>query len=130
MRTNVKTFLKIFIVAVISCSLCFMTAVYAASFVVREQGKVYIVDQRGERWDVTQSESIGFKPEGFQYGMGRDFFKPLDDSDLSDKVDKHSKQRVLGVAEGPEAKAYSISKLSRHEIANSRIGSEPIAVGY
>lgn len=37
-----------------------------AGAAVRENGKTYIVDQRGERWDVTQAESLGFDPEGFQ----------------------------------------------------------------
>ena len=129
MENNIKTFLKIIVVAVIACSISFVKAGLAAS-VVREQGKVYIVDQTGARWDVTQAETIGFKPEKFQYGMGRNYFTPLDDSNLSDKPDENSKLRVIGIAEGSEAKAYSVPKLSRHEIANSRIGSKPVAVGY
>ncbi len=111
--------------------ICFIATGNAFSFVVKESGKVYIVDQTGERWDVSQAESIGFQPEGFQYGMGRNYFKPLDDAHLSDETDNVSSNlRILGVADGHEAKAYSIPKLSRHEIANSKIGSEPIAVGY
>jgi hypothetical protein len=38
--------------------------------------------------------------------------------------------RVIGIAEGDEAKAWSVRKLSRHEIANSSIGGDAIAVGY
>ncbi len=115
---------KILLIVMVMSSLVF-------SAVIREEGKVYIVDQKGERWDVTQAESIGFKPEGFQYGMGRDYFEPLDDSDLSgDTKSAPLNLRVLGVADSSESKAYSISKLSRHEIVNSKIGSEPIAVGY
>jgi hypothetical protein len=99
--------------------------------VVREEGKVYIVDQTGERWDVTQAESIGFKPDGFQYGIGRNAFTPLDDSYLKDRSeDVPGSLRVLGVSEDSEAKAYSIDRLYRHEIANSKIGSNPIAVGF
>jgi hypothetical protein len=34
----------------------------AFSKVIEEKGKIYIVDRHGERWDVTQAVSIGFKP--------------------------------------------------------------------
>lgn len=125
-RYNVKL-----LVALKICLMVLVMSGLVFSAVVREEGKVYIVDQTGEKWDVTQAESIGFKPERFQYGMGRDYFKPLDDSDLSNDIkDAPLNLRVLGVADSKESKAYSIPKLSRHEIANSKIGSEPIAVGY
>ncbi len=130
MDKNEKTILLIAGIAAICCAVWFVASAAYASFVVREEGKVYIVDQTGARWDVTQAESIGFKPERFQYGMGRNFFTPLDDSKLSDKPDEKSKLRVIGITEGTDAKAYSVPKLSRHEIANSKIGEKPVAVGY
>jgi hypothetical protein len=103
----------------------------ASSFMTKEDGQTYIVDQRGEKWDVTQAESIGFKPEGFQFGIGRNAFTPLDDSYLTDDTDSAPKNlRVIGVRNGSEAQAYSVPKLKWHEIANSTLGSEPIAVGY
>jgi hypothetical protein len=115
----------------------FATAIFLAlavpghSFVVREDGKTYIVDRLGERWDVTQAETLGFKPERFQYGIGRDAFTPLDDSLLRDDPGLiFSNLRVIGVTEGDEAHAYSVPRLTRHEIANSRIGGRHIAVGY
>jgi hypothetical protein len=103
----------------------------AFSHVTKEDGKTFIVDRTGYRWDVTQAESLGFKPAKFQYGMGKDAFAPLDDSSLSDgssSVDKD--MRVIGVEDGERAHAYSVSKLSRHEISNSMMGKKPIAVGY
>ncbi len=103
----------------------------ALSFVTQEGGKTYIVDQTGERWDVTQAKSIGFRPERFQYGIGRNAFTPLDDSSLSDDTTSVSRNlRVIGVADGPHAQAYSVSKLWRHETANTMIGGKPITVGY
>lgn len=111
--------------------LWFFTSGIVSSFVTREGGKNYIVDQRGEKWDVTQAESIGFKPKGFQFGIGRNAFTPLDDSSLTDNTDSVAKDlRVIGVEEGSEAQAYSVPRLKWHEIANSNLGSEPIAVGY
>ncbi len=130
MKKNGKIQLLAVVILVLCCALWYVTAASSAAFVEREKGKVYIVDQTGERWDVTQAESIGYKPEKFQYGMGRNFFTALDDSSLSDKPDANSRLRVIGIAEGSEAKAYSVPKLSRHEVANSKIGGKPVAVGY
>ena len=55
-------------------------SISSAAFVLRKGEKTFIEDQTGERWDVTQAKSIGFKPEGFQYGIGKTAFTPLDDS--------------------------------------------------
>jgi hypothetical protein len=99
--------------------------------ILRDGYKTYLVDRTGERWDITQAKSIGFIPNRFENGLGRYAFTPLDDSYLTDNTDWiYDRLRVIGVANGSEAKAYSISRLRRHEIVNSTIGSEPIAVGY
>jgi hypothetical protein len=102
-----------------------------AAPVAKEYGKVYIVDQRGERWDVTQAESLGFDPRGFQYGIGRNAFTPLDDSRIREEdrnMPGHT--RVIGVREGSSPRAYSVPTLRSHEVANSNLGGKPIAVGY
>ena len=96
-----------------------------------EKSKIYISDRRGEQWDITQAVSIGFKPENFQFGLGRDAFKPLDDTFLKNDTSKTpSDLRIIGIAEESDAQAYSIPKLTGHEIANTTIGSEPIAAAY
>ena len=116
---------------VILAGIFWMTDNHAAPRVIREGGKTYIVDNTGERWDVTQAESIGFKPERFQFGLGRNAFTPLDDSSLSDNT-AHVPQslRVLAVVEEFEAKAYSVPRLRGHEIANSSVGPKQIAAAY
>jgi hypothetical protein len=38
--------------------------------------------------------------------------------------------RVIGIAEDDRANAYAISKLVRHEVANSFIGEKPITAAY
>jgi len=79
------------------------------SYVQREGDRTYIVDRTGERWDITEAKSIGFHPELFQHGIGRNAFYPLDDSDLTRETRwVYSGLRVIGVSEGSEAKAYSI----------------------
>jgi len=113
------------------CLAYFITSGTAFSSVLREADKTYIVDQTGERWDVTQAKSIGFDSHRFQYGIGREAFTPLDESYLSDDTFFVSRSlRVIGVTGGTEAHAYSVPKLRRHEIANTTIDSKPIAMGY
>ena len=103
----------------------------AFSKVIDEKGKTYIVDWHGERWEISQAMSIGFKPHRFQHGIGRNAFTPLDDSSFSkDNSDVKRNTRVIGIAEGDHANAYAVSKLWRHEVANSFIGEKPITAAY
>ena len=103
----------------------------AFSRVMEGKGKTYIVDWHGERWDVTQAVSIGFEPHRFQHGIGRNAFAPLDDSQFSrDNAGVRRNERVVGITEGEHANAYAVSKLWRHEVANSFIGDRPIAAAY
>ena len=102
-----------------------------SSAVLKDAEKIYIVDRTGERWDVTQAVSLGFDPEGFEYGLGKNAFTPLDDSMLTEDTTNISKnKRVIGVTDGSRAQAYTIERLWSHEVANSNMGSEPVAVSY
>jgi hypothetical protein len=104
---------------------------FGSSAVIKQDKKVYIVDRTGERWDVTQAVSLGFEPEGFQFGIGRNAFTPLDDTFLTDDTSEVSKNaRVIGLTDGSRAQAYTIGRLLSHEVANSNLGSEPVAVSY
>ena len=125
-------FRKIIILKIILLGLILVIALSQAfSRVIEEKGKNYIVDRHGERWDVTQAVSIGFEPHRFQHGIGRNAFTPLDDSKFSkDNAGVRRNERVIGITEGEHANAYSISKLWRHEVANSFIGDRPIAAAY
>ncbi len=103
----------------------------AYSNVRHEDGNTYIIDRTGDTWDMTQAVTLGFKPENFQFGIGRDTFTPLDDSSLTESSpDLPENMRVIGIEEGEDAKAYSIGRLSIHEISNSSLGEQPVAVGY
>jgi hypothetical protein len=116
---------------VLSAVVFFVASSWASPPVIKDGKKIYIVDRHGERWDVTQAKSVGFKPERFQYGIGRYAFTPLDDALMTDQTEHvYDGLRVIGVRDDTEARAYSVSKLRRHEIANSQLGSDPIAVGY
>ena len=103
----------------------------AFSKVVHEGDSTYIVDRHGERWDVSQARSLGFMPERFQHGIGRNAFTPLDDSSLKDTGENASQSlRVIGIFDGKQANAYSVPRLWRHEVANSSLGDKKIAAAY
>ena len=49
----------------------FFSGVQALSRVHQEDDKVYLIDRTGQRWDVTQAESLGFKFEDNLWGIGK-----------------------------------------------------------
>jgi len=103
----------------------------SAAWVVTEGGRVYIEDRTGERWDVTQARELGFIPQRFQYGIGKNAFVPLRDKDFTnDHPSTSSSIRIIGVSIKGEAHAYAVDLLSRHEIANTTIAGRAIAAGY
>ncbi|MBT8334638.1 MAG: DUF3179 domain-containing protein [Deltaproteobacteria bacterium] len=56
---------------------------------------------------------------------------PLGDKDLKSKqFSKTSKKGVLGISVDNESHAYSIERLSYHEIANTNIAGNAIAAAY
>ena len=99
--------------------------------VEKKDGKTYLIDRKGERWDITQAVADGFDPRGFEFGIGRHAIRPLDGSSLKDSS-KFGDQgaRVIGVENGTDAHAYVIRRLIRHEIANTELGETPIAAAY
>jgi hypothetical protein len=122
---------SLFFFIIMFIAICFVQSDITFSSVVKKGSKTFIVDRLGEHWNVTQAASIGFKPDRFQYGIGRNAFTTLDNSNLSRSTSLVSSNlRVIGVADGSEAHAYSVRKLARHEIANVILGSKAIAVGY
>jgi hypothetical protein len=109
----------------------FLIQIAAAEKVVEENANTYLIDQTGERWDITQAVSIGFQPHYFEFGIGRNAFHPLGETDWSNEVVGNERNfRVIGITEGDEAHAYSVSKLYHHEIANTKLASGPIVTGY
>ncbi len=101
------------------------------SGVEKVDGKTYLIDRTGERWDITQAVGIGFNPRNFEFGIGRNTIRPLDDTSLTDGTEfKDFGARVIGVENGDDAHAYVVLRLTRHEIANTQLGEKPIAAAY
>ncbi len=116
--------------AVIICA-GFLLAQTASAAVIETNGRTFLSDQNGERWDITQAKSIGFEPQHFEFGIGRNAFRPLGESDwLPDTWKDAFDFRVIGTADGSDAHAYSVGKLSRHETANTVLSSKAILAAY
>jgi len=98
--------------------------------VIHKGENVFIQDRTGVQWDVTQAESMGFKPDEFQYGIGKYAFSTLEDSHLKETIPSFRNPRVIGIEEEGQAQAYAVPKMRRHEIANTHLGDKSVAVGY
>jgi len=117
-------------IAVIIGGLIFAAAASWAA-VTMEGGKTYLIDQTGERWDISQAVSIGFDPQQFDFGIGRHAFQTLDGRHWQPETERAaSGMRVIGVAGNEDAHAYSVGKLRYHETANTRLGGQAIVAGY
>jgi hypothetical protein len=124
-----RSFLTLLLVSVLAFAQASITN--GAAHVLHRGDQIFIVDRTGEQWDVTQAVSLGFDPRGFQFGIGREAIRPLDESSLDDRAAPHDAgARVIGVANGSHAHAYAVRRLTRHEIANTRLGPAPIAAAY
>ncbi len=113
--------------------MCILLVIGCRNEVVGDNQQTFIIDRTGEKWDISQAVTLGFLPKHFEFGLGRNAFTPLDDVKLSDESNEEirSSTRVIGIGSGEgEAKAYSVNKLSGHEIANSIIGNQPVAAAY
>ena len=119
--------LAIFIISTVLIA----TATAFGAWVINDGDKVYIEDRTGYRWDVTQAKELGFIPQRFQYGIGKDAFVPLQDDDFEDKKTRSFfDTRVIGISIDGNSHAYAVNRLSRHEIANTTLGGKPITAGY
>lgn len=112
---------------------CLLVATVSVSFagVIQRNGKTFLRDRRGEQWDISQADSIGFNPYRFEFGLGKNAFKPLGDSHLRNASNTVPRRlRILGVTGESGSKAFSVKKLGGHEITNSFIDDAPIAAAY
>ena len=77
----------------------------------------------------------GFEATGFQYGLGPNAIRPIDDPQMlwpgdPGYPDDDDDIAVLGVQIGDESRAYPIAVLSWREVANEVFGDTAVAVAY
>ncbi len=104
--------------------------------VIKKEGKILIEDRTGKQWDVTHAvEKYGFKAEEFQFGLGPFAIQPIMNPEFIGPgapgyPAPNENFLVIGTTLGGDTRAYPISVLSRHEIANDEFDRTFVAVGY
>ena len=118
-------------ILIVTAVVLFLVNICLAAWVVREGDRVFIKDRNGERWDVTQAQTMGFKPDRFQYGIGKNAFSPLQDEDFEeDQISSFFNIRVIGISIDNQAHAYAVDRLKHHETANTTLAGTAIVAGY
>ncbi len=87
-------------------------------------------------------------PEELQFGIGKDRIRAIDDPLFvsaddprllkaarrsyrrDDRPKTNNQIRVIGYANGKEARAYPVGLLDHHELVNDNIGGKPVTVGW
>jgi len=99
-------------------------------------GEIFIVDQTGKRWEVSHAAAeYGMQPERFQFGLGPNAIRPINDPNLigpghEDYPPRDASYPVLGTDIGGDVRAYRIDHMSRHEVVNDVIGGAYVAPAY
>ena len=104
--------------------------------IIREDGKVFIVDETGKRWEVTHAEKeYGLKAENFQFGLGPNAIPPIRNPKFYSPGDPSYPVStetflVLGTMINGESRAYPIGVMSAHEVAIESFDSTHVTVAY
>ena len=104
--------------------------------VLEEDGKIFIIDDTGKKWDVTHAkEKYGMKPEEFQFGIGPFAIKPfIEPQMLTEKDQGYPALRddfeVIGFTYNGESRAYPLDIMMEREVSNEIFGEAHLAVTY
>jgi hypothetical protein len=100
-----------------------------------EDNKIYIMDDTGKQWDVTNAvKKYGMLPDQFQYGLGPYAIRPI----LNPKFLTPNEPGwpstgdflVIATRINGDARAYPINIMKSFEIANETFGDTLVAVAY
>ena len=106
--------------------------------VEKKGDSIFIVDRTGKKWDVTYAvENYGFTASEFQYGLGPHAIRPINNPKMLTRGDAgyptdNQSFLIVGASIDGDTRAYPLSTMQRHEIANERFGANNtlVAVGY
>lgn len=124
--------------------------------VLKKDGKTYIWAGSGQATPDPQKTDLWYDftgspipPAELQFGIGKDAIRSIDDplyvSPDDDRLlkslprsryrrDERPKSvdeiRVIGYADGDDARAYPIALMDRHELVNDEVGGKPVTVGW
>lgn len=132
-----KLFLNISIFAIILVSGCGIgEPVNDLAEVIQKGDRILIKDRTGKEWDVTHAvEKYGFVASRFQFGLGPYAITPIVEPDMlepgSNGYPTDSDNRlVIGTTINNDTRAYPLSALTSHEVADEIIGNVYVAVAY
>jgi len=100
----------------------------------RPIARVYITDQDGKRWDITQAvHRFGYDARRFYFGFGLSAIPPLVDPPLVAPGDSafapaDSSFPVVGVVVGADARAYGVAELTNWAVVDDRVGGAAVAL--
>jgi len=104
--------------------------------IIREDDKIYIVDNTSKKWDVTHASNVyGLHPNNFQYGLGPFAIEPINNPVMLSKGENgypssNNTSTVIGANFYNSVRAYPLNVLSRHEIVNEIFSDNHVAVAY
>ena len=97
---------------------------------------IFIIDQAGERWDVTHAvrHYKMYLPD-FGHGVGRNVIRPIIDPIMippGDRLypDTDKQWQVIGTTINGDSRAYRIDHLNAHEVVDDSFGDVHVAVGW
>ena len=133
-RKIISGYLFTFILLICSCEMTNSTTDNAQ--VVERGETIVIIDRSGKEWDVTHAvNKYGFVASQFQYGLGPHAIRPILDPQMLSPGESgyppgNSDHQVIGTTIEEDTRAYPLSVLSRHEIADEQFGDQYVAVAY
>jgi hypothetical protein len=104
--------------------------------VLEEDGKIYIVDDTGKKWDVTHAkEKYGMNPEKFQFGIGLFAIKPFIEPQMLTENDAgypapQDDFAIVGFTFEGESRAYPLDIMQAREVSNEIFGGAHLAITY
>jgi hypothetical protein len=104
--------------------------------VIRNGDQIYIRDNTGKDWNVTHAvNKYGFVPEDFQFGLGPFAIRPILNPQMVERGEAgfpsdNNETRVIGTRLNGDVRAYPLSVLNNHEVADEKFDSTYVAVAY
>lgn len=104
--------------------------------VVKRGDQILIRDRTGKDWDVTHAvQEYGFIASRFQFGLGPYAITPILEPEMlspgqNGYLPDSDNRLVIGTSINDDTRAYPLSVLSSHEVADEIIGGVHVAVAY
>jgi len=98
--------------------------------------KIILTDQTGKKWDVSHAvKKYGFEINRFEFGLGPFAIRPFIDPEFLSPGDTGypadgADFLIMGTDIGGDARAYRITDMSWHEVADDQFGEAHVAVAY